>query len=495
MSINDDEVQTTTTQKQPKSSPLTVSSPLLRSEPSSPSPGAAELHDVRPLDHPSGYLIATAAMLTQVCVFGTGYALSTFISVIEKDPTLDYAGESLIALASGINFGMGPFIGALSGYLSDVFGPRRIVMFAAVCHCLALNLASLARTRAEFVIAYGPLMGAAFGCMVTPGSHATSSYFDRHRSIAMGVNYAGGGAGSALIPHIAAVLLVHYNELDWRPAMRWMSLLSLGCFIPALILTKRASGPQQPPAASSSPTNDHAVGDDHVKHHDVVDVNRDEGPTVWEMVKTRRFISLFFVAVFFGYAFYSSVFNWVPFAKAQGKFPYADRTSIDLDDATHVTIAFGVVQAVGNVLLGVAASSMNPHHVYVFSTLLASAAIFAWPWCRSITELMVVASFAGLGAAGARTIFPALIANHFPAKVGSMMGVAFLGYGVGGLIGPPITSALITARDGRFDLGLSVMASSCLVSALIYIFAVPPPVHDVGAISGEDAVTVASTER
>jgi MFS family permease len=445
---------------------LSVSSPLLQSGQTA-IPCAASHDTVRPLDHPSGYLIAAAAMMTQVCVFGTGYALSTFISVIEKDPTLDYAGESLIALASGVNFGMGPFIGALSGYLSDVVGPRPIVMFAAVCHCLALNLASLARTRAEFVIAYGPLMGAAFGCMVTPGSHATSSYFDRQRSIAMGVNYAGGGAGSALIPHIAAVLLVHYNEIEWRPAMRWMSLLSLGCFLPALVLTKRATppAPSKPTAAPS-----------------------DEGPTVWEMVRTRRFVSLFFVAVFFGYAFYSSVFNWVPFAKAQGKGPYAAHTAIDLDDATHVTIAFGVVQAVGNVLLGVAASHMNPHYVYVFSTLLASAAIFAWPWCTSTSELMVVASFAGLGAAGARTIFPALIANHFPDKVGSMMGVAFLGYGVGGLIGPPITSALIDARDGSFDLGLSVMGSSCLVSALIYIVAVPSPVHGVGDISDINAI-------
>lgn len=420
----------------------------------------------KPLDHPVGYLVAFAAMLTQMCIFGTGYALSTFVASIRQDPQLDFGGEPLVALASGVNFGMGPFVGALSGYLSDLWGPRRLVMFAAVCHALALNLTSLARSRAEFVLAYGPLMGAAFGCMVTPGSHATSSYFDKQRSIAMGVNYAGGGAGSALIPHIAALLLTHYNGVDWRPAMRWMSLLSLGCFIPAIFLTKREDPlPSAADIAERGATN-HAVSM--------------QGSSVLHMMRTRRFVSLFLVAVFFGFSFYSSVFNWVPFAKAQGEAPYANRSPISLEDATLVTVAFGVVQAVGNVLLGVAASSLNPHHVYVLSTLVAAAAMFAWPWCTTLTELMIVASFAGLGAAGARTIFPALIANHFPDKVGSMMGVAFLGYGVGGLIGPPITSALIGARDGNFDVGLTVMGCSCLLSAIIYVAAVPAPLIAVG---------------
>ena len=436
---------------------------------------------VRPLDHPIGYVVAVSAMLTQTCVFGTGYALSTFISVIEKDPAFDYAGESLVALASGINFGMGPFVGALSGYLSDVLGPRRIVMFAAVCQCLALNLASVARNRAEFVIAYGPLMGAAFGCMVTPGSHATSSYFDKQRSIGMGVNYAGGGVGAALVPHIVASLLMYYNEMEWRPAMRWLSLLSLGCFVPALFLSKREDTAARPavPLKDDNATPSAVVAADCNNTEE----SASDAPSVWSMVRTRRFISLFLVALFFAFSFYSSSFNWVPFAQAQGKHPYADRSAVSLDDSTHITIAFGAAQAVGNILLGVAASWLNPHHVYVLSTLIAASAMFAWPWCTEISHVLAVAIFVGVGSAGARTIFPALIANHFPDKVGTMMGVAFMGYGVGGLIGPPIVSELIAARDGSFDVGLSVVGASCVVSALIYVFAVPPPVHDVGAMA------------
>ena len=406
----------------------------------------------RPLDHPIGYLVSIAAMITQMCVFGTGYAFSVFLNAMSADATLGHPSRAWVAAASGVNFGIGPFVGCLSGKLSDVFGPRRIVMFAAICHAAALILASYASTPLQLVFAYGPLMGCAFGCMVTPGSHATSSYFDKYRSAAMGVNYAGGGAGAALIPHVASLILAHYADADWRPALRWMSLLAIGCFVPALALTKRPHDEEEgdkgrlnhqgaavnddepsPPAVSASPPA-------AVQLPNTAAVTGGPIVSIASLLLTRRFVSLFSVAVMFGYAFYSTVFFWVPFARAQGKAPYEARLTISLVGATAVTITFGAVQAVANILIGIAASHFNANIAYVASTMLFAAALFAWPWCSELWQLLIVASCAGCGAAGARTIFPALTAHHFPPSVvGTMMGFTFMGYGVGGLCGPPIT--------------------------------------------------------
>ena len=433
-----------------------------------------------PLDHPFGYVIAVAAMMTQMCIFGTGYALSTFIKAIEKDPQIGSGSDSLVALASGINYGMGPFVGCASGILSDRWGPRRIVMFAALCHASALLLASVATTPFEFVVAYGPLMGLAFGCMVTPGSHATASYFDHQRSVAMGVNYAGGGGGSALIPHVAALLLTHYEDTDWRPAMRWMALLALGCFFPALLLVKR-------PHEQSDTNTSKEVGDEGVVPASPVVPLRDA-------LLSRRFFSLFFVAVFFGYSFYSSVFFWVPFARAQGKTPYEDRPIVPLEKATFVTICFGVAQAVGNVALGAVASAVDSNMAYMLSTLLASAAMLTWPWVTTFTELLVVAAVAGVGAAGARTILPSLVPNHFPDRVGTMMGFVFMGYGVGGLLGPPVTSAIVKRCNEDFTVALSVVGSSCVISGIVYFFAVPPVAVEVGSLRQQKAQLEVNSE-
>lgn len=174
---------------------------------------------------------------------GTGainvFAFGVFLKPITADLGIG-RGEftSAMALNSAVNALSCPIV----GWLVDRYGVRR-VMIPGILLC-ALATASYGLILASpFLVTYliFALAGLAFGCQ-NPITYGTtiSHWFDRRRGVALGIAMAGVGLGVALVPQLAALLIV---RLGWRLAFLGLGIAVLACaFLPVALFVREPPG-------------------------------------------------------------------------------------------------------------------------------------------------------------------------------------------------------------------------------------------------------------
>ena len=91
-------------------------------------------------------------------------------------------------------------VGTFAGHASDVYGPRPLFIAAAALLFLGEYFGSHSTSFWEFGVLYPVLVGTAAGFIISPSLGAVAGWFDKRRGLALGITYAGSGAGSAVVP-------------------------------------------------------------------------------------------------------------------------------------------------------------------------------------------------------------------------------------------------------------------------------------------------------
>lgn len=123
---------------------------------------------------------------------------------------------SIYMLANGLS---APF----SGMLFERWGPRVLYLSGLVVMAAAFMLAGNLSSLWQFQVCIG--LGAGIGMTalgVVPATTLISRWFTTNTSTAVGVVYAGAGAGALLIVPLAQHLIV---EIGWRETYFWLALL------------------------------------------------------------------------------------------------------------------------------------------------------------------------------------------------------------------------------------------------------------------------------
>lgn len=240
-----------------------------------------------------------------------------------------------------------------------------------------------------------------------------------------------------LIPAAEAMI----DSQGWRTALRGLAAIAAVGFGVAVMMLVRP--PKRPPQPA--------------------------GPqTTRDLVTERRFVQLFVATTLMSVALFSAFAFIVPFAEDNG---VTSRTAALLFSLVGLSSIFG------RLALTRLADSLGALRLMQLTMALQPIAYALWLFANGSTGVLAAFSLVlGVTYGGFVAISPEVAIVLFGLEnVGRLMGLLFLSFGIGGLIGPP-TSGWLADQQGQDTVIVGVMVVT--VVALVAISFVQPPTPD-----------------
>lgn len=371
------------------------------------------------LDSRRGWSVAAAGALASGTAFGTVYTFGAFFEAMVVD--LD-AGRGSTALVFGVTLLLFFGFGVVSGPLADRFGPRRLVLAGAIL--LASGLAATSRVDgiAAGYVTYGMGVGLGGGLIVTPMYAAAGGWFVRRRALAMGVVATGNGLGTLILVPLAERLIA---DRGWRDAYVALAVVDLVLLVAAGLVVRRPPIPPAPPAMAR----------------------------MRAVARVTAFQRLFVTGLLFSVSLFIAFGFIVDFATAEGISSRRAALLVGIVGASSVVGRLGLTALTGRI----------PAVRLLQGCLAAQPVAFAvWLLAGSSYPLLVVfALLLGVAYGGFVALGPEAAAVLFGVVgLGGVMGLMFLGAGLGGLLGPPLAGWLADATAGStVPIGLALLTS------------------------------------
>ena len=355
------------------------------------------------LDSPRAWRVVAAAFAAMFVAFGIAYSYGAFLEEMRADFGVGRAaGAAFFSLTSLLYFGLG----GVSGAASDRFGPRRVLLVGAV----ALGLGLVATARAESLgvalAAYGLGVGIGVACAYVPMVALVGAWFERRRTLALGVAVAGIGIGTLTIPPATAALI---EAIGWRDS--YLVLAAAGAGALALCALAVAPAPALHGAATAS------LGD---------------------ALRDRRYRLLYLATALLGVPLF------VPFVYLPS---YAEERGVDPVLAAGLIGAIGTASVAGRLALGALAGPLGLLRVFRGCFLAMALSFVLWLVAGgSYALLLLFAIVLGVGYGGYVALAPAVVAERFGVeRLGALLGVLYTSAGIGSAVGPPAAGAVIDA--------------------------------------------------
>lgn len=367
--------------------------------------------------------VVGAAFLSCFTCFGVSYSFGAFFDSMSDEFG---SGKGMTALMFSLTTCFYFLGGVVTGRLADRFGPRRVVMVGALSMGIGLFLTSLVQAIWVGFITYGVGVGTATACGYVPMVAAVGGWFNKRRTVALGLAVSGIGAGTLICAPLAASLIDRYG---WRTTY---VIFAVGGAI-ALLLA--SIGAVKPPV----------VGDGGAV--DLRALSRD-----------RRFLTLYSASLITTMALFT------PFVFVK---TYATDRGVPSARAAALIGLIGASSIVGRLGLGALGAKIGPVRLMQasFGVMAGSYAI----WLVADGRYGVLVTFAivlGVGYGGFIALSPAAVAVMFGTNgMATILGATYTGAGIGGLIGPPLAGAII---DGAgFNAGISYALITAVISTVV----------------------------
>jgi MFS family permease len=395
---------------------------------SSPAAGAAATL----ADEPRyGWVVVWATFVALGVIFGVAYSFAAFFEPFVSEFRAQRADVSLVfGLCGLIYFALGAF----GGMLSDRFGPRRIVGAGMLCIAAGLLGASFARSMLEVTLAYGVGVGLGIALVYTPAIGTVQPWFTRRRGLAAGIASAGIGAGTLVVPLLAAAAI---GEWQWRGAMNAIALGTVLIGFTAALMLKRA------PAAAKR-------ADGTVP-----------GTPLKQALASRAFIWMYVMCGFGAFSMF------IPFAHLS-----AAARDLGVPDARAVGLVglIGIGSLTGRFAIGALADRVGRPVTLMLAQASLGASFIVWAFADGYLALALFALWMGTSYGGIVSLMPALCMDLFGARaVSSIIGTLYSGAAIGNLAGPWLAGRIFDAT-GSYDLVVwGCIACSALATAATWL--------------------------
>lgn len=391
------------------------------------------------------WIVLAASCLVNVCI-GTGYAWSVFqVALVENSAVIFGAtvAASAIALAFTIDISMSPIPMIVGGSLQKRFGPKKIVLCGGTLFSLGLFLSGLISSVTMLYFTFGVLCG--FGTAFTYSITIANSvrFFPDRKGMVAGISTAAFGLGSILMPPVIQ-MLINMNGVLFA-----FRTLGIAFFIVIVVSAQFISecAPDWKPNGYVPP----AAGP--------MNVGADKR---WnQMLADPRFWVMFVVFTLFAAAGLMMIAQSSSMAIAAGG---AAAVSVSL---------IGISNTAGRVIWGAISDRIGRYPaLMVMAALLAVSGFalsrFASGYITFITFGMLLATCYG----GTMGVYPAMTAECFGMKNnGVNYGIIFIGFALGGFIGPILATSL-NASTGSYALSLQIVGyMGCAAFALVILLA------------------------
>lgn len=371
------------------------------------------------------WVVVWATFTCLAVIFGVSYSFAAFFESFAVEFHAPRAEVALVFGLSGLIYFIG---GAAAGLLSDRFGPRAVTVAGMLFIAAGLAAASLADTIGLVYAAYGVGVGIGIALVYTPAMANVPPWFDARRGLAAGIASAGIGAGTLVVPLLAARAIA---MLDWRGALQALALGVLIVGLGATVLLKRA------PAAVAARAGSAA------------------GTTLRDAVASADFRWLYLVCLL------ASPGMFIPFAHAS-----AAARDLGVADAQAVGLVglIGIGSLSGRFAIGGLADRLGRQRTLALTVASMGASYLVWHAAGGYPAMAVFALWMGLSYGGIVSLLPALCMDLFGARaVAAILGTLYTGAAFGNLIGPWGAGAVFD-RFGSYTPVIWACIAGCAVA-------------------------------
>ncbi|KAG6153167.1 hypothetical protein E4U37_003171 [Claviceps purpurea] len=361
-----------------------------------------------------------------------GYAATWGVYQLYYVDTLGMNSANISWIGS-IQVFIGFLVCAPAGRIADAGYPREVIIVGCFFVIIGSYMTSFCSKYWEIMLAQGICLGIGIGIGSTPAVSITSSYFKKHKSLALSLSGIGTSAGGVIFPTTVQYLI---PQIGFRWASRVAALIALViCIISCLLLRPRLPG-------------------------------RKTGPFIeWAAFKETSYV-LFAVGAFFNfYGMYFGLFYINSFAR--NIVGFSSLESVNLLLITNA-VGIGVRPFVGHV----ANRHLGPINVYILATGLIGTMLFIWTVVKTRASMYAFSVFYGLAtSANQATYVPSLASlTTDPQKMGIRFGMIETLCAFSALAGPPTAGAIID-REGGAYVGAQIWGGSVMLAAALVLAA------------------------
>jgi MCP family monocarboxylic acid transporter-like MFS transporter 13 len=387
------------------------------------------------MDEPRyGWVVVWGAFFSLAVIFGVSYSFAAFFASFAREFAVQRADVALIFGLCGLIYFA---LGAGAGMLADRFGPRAVCSAGMLSIGAGLLATSLAQSIAMVYLGYGVVVGIGIALVYTPAIACVQPWFSRRRGLAAGIASAGIGAGTLVLPLIAASAI---DAFGWRGAMRAIAVGALVVGLAAAFVMRRA--PSALGGAGARP-----------------------GASLGEALRSPRFWW------FYAFTLLAAPAMFIPFAHLS-----AAARDLGIGDARAVGLVglIGIGSLVGRFAIGALADRLGRTLTLVLMQVSMAASYLLWGGAGGWLALAIFALWFGLSYGGIVSLMPAICMDMFGARaVSSIVGTLYTGAALGNLLGPVVAGAVFDRSASYAPViwgciglaGLATLAAARLVSS------------------------------
>ena len=176
------------------------------------------------------YSWVIVGVLAVVEIFGSSIF---FVAGIMVAPLSDQSGDfgwsvGLIGAAFAVYYVCGAAYAPISGYLGDRYGARRMMLASIIMYGAGMAALGFIDQIWQLFLIYSVFMSATASIAMVPLMAAISGWFRRNLGVAIGIMWAVGGMGAAILAPLLGYML---DNLGWRETFLILGLAGSGIML------------------------------------------------------------------------------------------------------------------------------------------------------------------------------------------------------------------------------------------------------------------------
>ena len=392
------------------------------------------------------WAVLVTSVVTNVCI-GTGFAWSVYQTGLFNESASIFGTEvsqAQLALAFTICSGVAPIpMIAGSGLQKTLKGPRNVVWLGGILFSAGLIATSFIHSLSMLYVTYGLLagFGIAFAYGITIGN--TVKFFPDKSGLIAGISTAAYGAGSIIFPPIMQALISQYGVM---PTFR---ILGIGYGVVIIISAWFIKEPPEgwlpdgyvPPVKKGG-------GSQEQKN--------------WkQMLADIRFYLMIIVFIIFATGGLMVVSQGSPMSQAIG--------GADAATAAVIVSVIAVGNTGGRIIWGWVSDKIGRYPaLFIMAAIVTASGLILSMLTESgsLAAFVIFATLIAMCYGGTMGVYPALTADAFGMKNnGVNYGIMFIGFALGGYIGPILANNLFDST-GSYQMPLmavGIMGAAAIV--------------------------------
>ncbi|MRV70444.1 MFS transporter [Duganella sp. FT92W] len=380
-----------------------------------------------------GWIVAVASMVALVFGPSTIAVLSFGLFIRPLEQEFGWSRTEIALASTFISYTI-MLISPLHGYLTDRYGPRKIIL--PCIPLFALGLAMLYFLPPVHAVYYAawiilPILG--IGLFPLSYLQTVSTWFSGRLGLALGIANAGIGIGGVLLPLLIGFLI---NTYGWRIAFASLGAMTLAVSLPAAWLFVRERERQPGAQVRTAGQSGAAFGD---------------------AVRSQRFRLLVISFLILGFINTALVVHQVPLLADAG---------VPMARAVLVQSVYGMFVLIGRVITGFLIDRFAPALVMMGFVLGASLACALYALGVNNALVFIAAALFGLVFGAEFDVLSYLLKSFFGMKsFGRLYGLIFALFQFGAGCGAAFLP-LSRAYAGGYALGMWVFCGMTMICAL-----------------------------